>query len=163
MQSGANSGSLNIGKQAPEFRLSDFDGNEVLLYDIVAQNEYVLLEFWASWCGPCVAKLPELKTVYSQYDGGLLEVISIAREESHLEWTEATTTHDLPWINLAELGEMSGDVGAAYGLRRSGLPLNYLLSKDGIVVAKNISVKELETVMRADVSMLEDDSTRSEQ
>lgn len=153
--------SLSIGKQAPAFRSTDFDGSEIVLYDVIAENEYVLLEFWASWCGPCVAKLPELKTLYSQYDKGVLEVISIAREASHLEWTEASAEYDLPWINLAELGETRGDVGDAYGL--SGLPQNHLVSKDGTIVANNISVEELATVMRKHVSALADDNATSTQ
>ena len=153
--------SLRVGTKAPEFRLSDFDGNEVLLRDIVAQNEYVLVEFWASWCGPCVAKIPDLKTVYSKYDDGLLEVISIAREESHSEWSDATTKYDPPWINLAELGEYSGVVGASYGL--SGLPLNYLISKDRTIVVKDISVDALDALMLEHVSMQGKDDATSAQ
>ena len=153
--------SLRVGTKAPEFRLPEFDGKEVLLSDIVAQNEYVLVEFWASWCGPCVAKIPDLKTVYSKYDDGLLEIISIAREESHSEWSEATNNYDLPWINLAELGEYSGVVGTAYGL--SGLPLNYLVSKDRTIVAKDISITALDALMLEHVSMLGKDNASSAQ
>lgn len=146
--------SLRIGTQAPEFRLTDFGGQEVVLSDVLAQTEYVLIEFWASWCGPCVAKIPELKTLYSQCEDGLLEVVSIAREATVLEWTEATTKYDLPWINLAELGEYRGEVGEAYGL--VGLPLNYLVRQDGTIIAKDIPVDTLEAVLREHESMRED-------
>lgn len=147
--------SLRIGSQAPEFRLTDFNGNEVVLTEIVAQNKYVLVEFWASWCGPCVAKIPDLKKVYSQYDKGAFEILSIARESTLLEWAEATKIYDLPWVNLAELGEYSGAVGAAY--RLSGLPLNYLIATDGTILAKDISVEELEIFLLEHVSSLEND------
>ncbi len=137
--------SLRIGTRAPDFQLTDLDGDEVVLSEIVARTEYVLIEFWASWCGPCVAKIPDLKTVYTQYNNGLLEVISIAREATALDWTKATKKYDLPWINLAELGEYRGEVGEAYGL--VGLPLNYLVRQDGTIIAKDISIDTLKTVL----------------
>lgn len=99
--------------------------------------------------------MPDLKSVYSQYEEGVLEIISIAREASHLEWVEATKEYDPPWVYLAELGEYSGAVGAAY--RLSGLPLNYLLATDGTILAKDIKVDKLETILREHVSTLEDD------
>lgn len=151
---------LRIGTQAPEFRLTDFDGNEVVLTEIVAQNKYVLVEFWASWCGPCVAKIPDLKNVYSQYDKGAFEILSIARESTRLDWAEATKIYDLPWVNLAELGEYSGVVGAAH--RLSGLPLNYLIATDGTILAKDISVDELETFLLKHVSTLNHDDATPE-
>ena len=137
--------SLRPGSKAPEFALLSFEGAKIELYDIVANQKHVLVEFWASWCGPCIRALPGLKSVYTEYRSEGFEIVSISLDNTHSLWAEATEEHDLPWINLAELKESSNEVASMYGVR--SIPNNYLLDHNGCIVQKDVSSVQLMQIL----------------
>ena len=141
--------SLSPGKFAPEFTLANFDGEDVSLSEVLQDNEVVLVDFWASWCGPCIATFPELKRMYGEYQDNGFEVVAISIDDTREEWAEATEEHELPWLNLEELqiDGSSGPVYNAYGV--TFIPKGYVLNKDSCIVGKDMSTEELDKLLQA--------------
>lgn len=144
--------SLAPGKFAPDFTLADFDGENVSLTDVLQKNEVVLVDFWASWCGPCIATFPELKRMYGEYQENGFEVVAISIDGTREEWAEATEEHELPWLNLEELqiDGSRGPVYNAYGV--TFIPKGYILNKDACIVGKDLSTEELDKLLAAQFS-----------
>ena len=141
--------SLSPGKIAPEFTLADFDGGNVSLTDILGSNEVVLVDFWASWCGPCIATFPELKRMYGEYRDDGFEVVAITIDSTREDWVEATEEHELPWLNLEEL-QLEGSRGPVYNSYGvTFIPKGYVLNKDACIVGKDMSMEELDRLLSA--------------
>ncbi|MXZ44344.1 MAG: AhpC/TSA family protein [Gammaproteobacteria bacterium] len=137
---------LHVGTKAPDFELPSFEGRTVGLYDVVSEHKHVLVEFWASWCAPCIAALPGFKKVYSKRNVDGFEVVSISVDSSREPWKEATEELELPWINLAELKQDTDrSVARTYGVEY--IPKNYLLDTNGCIVKKDVSSAQLERIL----------------
>lgn len=134
--------SLFVGTKAPEFALTSLEGSEIELYDVVKEHQYVLLEFWASWCGPCIKALPGLIELYSNRDSEQFEIVSVSIDRNRTLWEGASEKHELPWINLGETNPSDTGVSSIYGVRY--VPKNYLLDSNGCIVQKDVSTSQLE-------------------
>lgn len=141
--------SLSPGKFAPEFALADFEGESVALTDVLQDNEVVLVDFWASWCGPCIATFPDLKRMYGEYRDDGFEVVAITIDSTREDWEEATEEHELPWLNLEELqiDGSRGPVYNSYGV--TFIPKGYILNKDACIIGKDMSTEELDKLLAA--------------
>ena len=144
--------SLTPGKFAPEFTLTNFIGENVSLTEVLQDNEVVLVDFWASWCGPCIATFPDLKRMHGEYGDDGFEVVAITIDSTREDWVEATEEHELPWLNLEELQEdgFRGPVYNSYGV--TFIPKGYVLNKDACIVAKDMSTEELDRLLAAQFS-----------
>ncbi len=141
--------SLSPGKIAPDFTLADFEGENVSLTDVLGNNEVVLVDFWASWCGPCIATFPELKRMYGEYRDDGFEVVAITIDSTREDWVEATEEHELPWLNLEEL-QLEGSRGPVYNSYGvTFIPKGYVLNKDACIVGKDMSTEELDQLLSA--------------
>ena len=100
--------SLPPGQVAPTFTLPDIHGEQVSLLDVLRENKFVLVDFWASWCGPCIASFPALKELYAAYKEKGFEIVTISIDDTIEEWADASDEQDLPWIDLGDSddGEM---------------------------------------------------------
>ncbi len=133
--------SLAIGKAVPDFALPDGNGADRSLRDILDANQFVFVDFWASWCSPCVESIPALKIVYDAYKRHGLEIVSVSIDEDEESWVERSEELDLPWINLGELKGFKGEVASSYGV--TFIPKGYLVDADGVIVQKNLSPEQL--------------------
>lgn len=140
-----NDRTLVQGQKAPEFSLANLEGDEVALYDVLANNEIVLIDFWASWCGPCIATFPDLKRMYSAYDDHGFEIIAISIDSTFEAWEEGSQEHELPWINLGEIEGWDGSIAGSYGVQ--AIPKGYLVDSNGCILEKDIDTGALEELL----------------
>jgi len=125
-----------IGSPYADFAFEDKDGKPVKLSDHVGKGKYVLLEFWASWCGPCRADIPHLKEVYDLYHPAGFEVISISMDDSKEKWLKAVDEEQMKWLQVSDLKAFGGDLSKLYNF--NGIPTCVLISPDGKIVTRNM-------------------------
>lgn len=114
------------GKLAPRFSQTTFTGNQFVLDKLM--GKYVVLDFWGSWCGACIADFPKMKEYYKKYDGKI-EIVGIACNDTRSAWERAVKKNNLKWINI-----QSNDVGKMYDIRV--FPTKIILDKEGRIVKK---------------------------
>lgn len=122
------------GVKAPDFTLNDVNGKPVKLSDF--RGKYVLLDFWASWCGPCRRENPNLLKAYSQYKdkGFTILGVSLDKEADREKWLKAIETDGLIWPQVSDLKYWQSDVTKLYDVK--AIPMNFLIDREGKIVAK---------------------------
>ena len=138
---------LAIGKEAPIFEFPTVDGKMVNLKEF--RGKYLVVDFWASWCGPCRSEIPHMKDLYETYKGKDIEFLSVSIDKSMNAWKKAMRQEDMAWPQLQAPGS-GKDIMKEYQF--SGIPYIILLDKEGKIVAKRLrseSLKEkLETIFK---------------
>ncbi|MDE0252043.1 MAG: TlpA disulfide reductase family protein [Gammaproteobacteria bacterium] len=145
LQNAANRRSLDVGDKAPQFALPNLEGEEVALSHVLDDNQLILIDFWASWCAPCIAQFPKLKELYAEYNKNGFEIATISIDDTLDEWKIASTEQELPWLDLGAIGGFSADVPLSYGI--FFVPMNYLVDSKGVVIKKNIEPDQLEELL----------------
>ena len=119
-----------VGNKVPDFTLKDIDGNPFTLSTI--QDKYVIIDFWGSWCGPCISGIPRMKSLYEKYRNQL-EIVGIAcNEESVAVWQDAVKQHGLPWINVYD--DDRSPVNVLYGVM--GFPTKIVMDSEGTILIR---------------------------
>ena len=136
------------GVFAPTFSLPNFDGTDVTLASILEDNEVVMVDFWASWCGPCIAQFPHLKKLYAEYAEKGFEIVGISVDSTHEDWAGALEEHQPPWMQLGEINEDGwGPISQDYGVRF--IPHTYVLDDESCIMKKDLQPDELEDFLKA--------------
>ena len=130
-----------IGADIRDFTADTLEGEAVNLADVRSNSSLVLLEFWASWCGPCRVEIPHMKEAYDRYREKGFEIVSFTIDDDREAWEEASDEEDLPWINLG----MGPEAEAPTVYNVTGVPKNYLVdSGTGDIVAKDLRGHKLD-------------------
>src|SRR5690554_4085568 len=132
---------LSIGKTAPDFTLTDLEGNEVSLSDF--RGKYVFIDFWAAWCRPCREENPLLVEVYKQFAGEDFEIISVSLDQTEEAWRQAVQEDKLTWT---QLHDPVNSVASSYMVQ--SIPNTWLLDKDGNILHKEIRSAELTEILK---------------
>ncbi|MDE0094694.1 MAG: TlpA disulfide reductase family protein [Gammaproteobacteria bacterium] len=141
------------GQLAPAFTLDNLEGEAVSLHNVLQENELVLVDFWASWCGPCIASFPALKEMYSTYQNEGFEIITVSIDSTLEDWQAGFEENELPWIDVidaADDGELKGwqaPMATAYGVNY--VPKGFLIDSEGCIVQRDLHTEELENVLAA--------------
>jgi peroxiredoxin len=126
---------IAIGKPAPDFTLPDPEGNTVSLSDRLGKG-YVLLDFWASWCGPCRRENPNIVKTYNEYKDKGFDVFSVSLDKEKDAWIKGIADDNLTWTHVSDVLFWDSAPAKLYGIR--AIPANFLIDKDGVIVAKNL-------------------------
>jgi len=133
-----------IGLAAPAFKLRDKNGNMISLDSY--KGKYTLVDFWASWCGPCRAENPNLVRAYNQFKSKRFDILSISLDDNEKAWLNAVSKDQLPWTQVSDLKGSKSEVKELYGIK--AIPMNYLLDKEGKIIAKNLRGEELQQKLK---------------
>lgn len=131
---------VSIGAQAPEIALSDTTGNPVSLSSL--RGKYVLLDFWASWCGPCRAENPNVVRMYNKFKDKGFAIYSVSLDQAKANWTKAIRNDNLTWTHVSDLKYWQSAAAQQYGVQ--AIPATFLLDKEGKIIAKNLRGDALE-------------------
>ncbi|MFB6456449.1 redoxin domain-containing protein [Chitinophaga sp. Hz27] len=124
-----------IGKQVKDFSLPDPEGKPVKFSDL--KGKYVLIDFWASWCGPCRKSFPHMREVYQQYKDKNLVFYSISIDKSKPDWLKAVAQENNPWLQSLDDKNIAGS-----GFAITGVPTTYLIGPDGKIMMKEVGFDE---------------------
>ena len=130
-----------VGMAYTDFMALDADGNEVPLSRFVGQTDLLLLDFWASWCGPCRRSMPLLKELLAAY-GDRLTIIGVSVDNDREAWLQAVSELGLTWMQLHDAND-AGD--EAYGI--TAIPHTVLISREGTILAHNPSREQIEAFL----------------
>lgn len=135
-----------VGKQAPDFTANNEDGNPVKFSEhLDGEGEYVLLDFWASWCGPCRRENPNIVRAYNKYKDKGFDVFAVSLDKSKERWLEGIEKDSLTWTHVSDLLFWDSEPAKLYGVR--AIPANFLIDKNGIIVAKNLKGEDLDKTL----------------
>lgn len=137
----------NIGNKAPELKYMNPEGKQVALSDY--KGKLVLIDFWASWCGPCRRENPTVVNAYNKYkdtkfkNGKGFEIYSVSLDQNKESWIKAIKDDNLSWpAHVSDLKFWSSEGAQKYGV--NSIPMNFLVDKDGVIIAKGLRGEALE-------------------
>ena len=137
---------LAVGNEAPDFLQYDVDQKPVKLSDF--RGKYVLLDFWASWCGPCRAENPVVVKAYQKYRDQNFTVlgVSLDAEKQKAAWIKAIQDDKLTWTNVSDLKGWKNQAASLYKV--NSIPKNFLIDPNGKIIARNLRGDDLEIYLR---------------
>ena len=131
--------SLLVGNQAPDFSINSFDGQKIELSQF--KGKYVLIDFWASWCGPCRTENPNVVKAYNTYKNRNFTILGISLDKDKAAWGQAIKQDGLTWLHAGELADFEGNTVRLYQVE--AIPASFLLDPTGKIIARDLRGDEL--------------------
>ena len=129
--------SISFGSVAPELILSDTTGKDIALSSL--RGKYILLDFWAGWCGPCRMENPNILKNYLKYKDKGFEIYQVSLDRSRSDWVNAIKKDNLIWYNVSDLKYFQSEAATIYNIDR--IPKAFLLDPNGVIIAKDTELR----------------------
>ena len=129
-----------VGQPAPEISLPDPDGKILTLSSF--KGKYVLVDFWAKWCGPCRRENPNVVKAYHQFKGKGFDILGVSLDRTKEDWLQAIQQDGLAWNHVSDLKYFESQAALDYNI--NGIPFSILVDPTGVIVAKNLRGQELQ-------------------
>jgi len=136
---------LTKSRMMPEFVINDLSGKPVRAADF--KGRYLLIDFWASWCGPCIEQLPAVKELYRKFHGKHFTVLGVSLDNNKSAWVKALERHALPWAQVSELNGWESPFVKKLDIRY--IPQYYLVAPDGRFALMGVSFNEVQKYLSA--------------
>ena len=129
---------LEVGQPFIDFTLQSKDGENITLSEKIAQNKLTLIDFWASWCGPCRRENPVVKAAYEQFHELGFDVVGVSVDQDEADWLKAVEDDQLPWTQVRDSENTTSEAYMVYYI-----PSNFLFDQNGTMVAKGLRGEDL--------------------
>ncbi len=129
------------GQKFTDFTLKTPEGKEVSLSDFAGKGSLVLVDFWASWCGPCIREMPNVKKAYADFNKKGFEIVGVSLDRDEQAWKDAIKKLDLPWKHMSDVKYWECEAAKLYGV--NSIPATVLIGPDGTILERNLRGEKL--------------------